>query len=106
MRLAGHSVHIKSSTKLRSIYKKTKVRERFRHRYHLMWDPAKKAKEAGLVVSATDKTGEIINAIEMDNKFWMVGVQYHPEYCSRPDKPHPIYESFVEAMMKRKLRKD
>ncbi len=105
MRLAGHSVHIKSSTKLRSIYKKAKVRERFRHRYHLMWDPAKKAKEAGLVISATDKAGEIINAIEMDNKFWMVGVQYHPEYCSRPDKPHPIYESFVEAMLKRKLRK-
>ena len=105
MRLAGHSVHVKSSTKLRTIYKKAKVRERFRHRYHLMWNPAKKANEIGLVVSATDKTGKIINAIELSNKYWMVGVQYHPEYCSRPDNPHPVYSSFVEAMLKRKLTK-
>jgi CTP synthase len=105
MRLAGHSVYIQASTKLRSIYKKTKVRERFRHRYHLMWDPAKKAEKVGLVVSATDKTGEIINAIELSDKYWMVGVQYHPEYSSRPDSPHPLYYSFVEAMLKRKSMK-
>jgi CTP synthase len=102
MRLAGHTVHTKPRTKLRSIYKKAKVRERFRHRFHLMWDPAKKAEEVGLVVSATDETGKIINAIEMADKYWMVGVQYHPEYISRPDKPHPIYSSFVKAMLKRK----
>ncbi len=105
MRLAGHSVHIKASTKLRSIYKKSQVRERFRHRYHLMWDAAKKAEDIGLVVSATDKTGHIINAIELSNKFWIVGVQYHPEYTSRPDQPHPLYYSFIEAMLKRKLGK-
>ncbi len=105
MRLAGHPVYIQPSTKLRSIYKKTKVRERFRHRYHLMWDPAKKAEKVGLVVSATDKTGEIINAIELSDKYWMVGVQYHPEYSSRPDSPHPLYSSFVEAMLKRKSMK-
>lgn len=105
MRLAGHPVHIKPSTKLRSIYRKSRVRERFRHRYHLMWDPAKKAEGIGLVVSATDKTGKIINAIEMADKFWMVGVQYHPEYISRPDTPHPLYYSFVEAMLQRKHTK-
>ncbi|MFX1577647.1 MAG: CTP synthase [Promethearchaeota archaeon] len=105
MRLAGHPVHIRPSTKLRSIYKKSKVRERFRHRYHLMWDPAKKAEEIGLLVSATDKTGKIINAIEMADKFWMVGVQYHPEYISRPDTPHPLYSSFVKAMLQRKHAK-
>ncbi|MFX1510855.1 MAG: CTP synthase [Promethearchaeota archaeon] len=105
MRLAGHLVHIKPSTKLRIIYKKAKVRERFRHRYHLMWDPIKKAKKAGLVVSATDKSGKIINAIEMENKYWMLGVQYHPEYISRPDLPHPLYCSFVKAMLKRKSKK-
>ena len=105
MRLAGHPVHIKASTKLRSIYKKSQVRERFRHRYHLMSEAAKKAEDIGLVVSATDKTGHIINAIELSNKFWMVGVQYHPEYTSRPDLPHPLYYSFIEAMLKRKLSK-
>ena len=105
MRLAGHPVYVQASTKLRTIYKKTKVRERFRHRYHLMWDPAKKAEEIGLVVSATDKSGKIINAIEMSDKYWMVGVQYHPEYSSRPDSPHPLYHSFVKAMIKRKHKK-
>jgi CTP synthase len=102
MRLAGHIVRTKPKTKLRRIYKKTKVRERFRHRFHLMWAPAKQAEELGLVVSATDETGKIINAIEMANKHWMVGVQYHPEYISRPDQPHPLYSSFIKAMLDRK----
>jgi CTP synthase len=70
-----------------------------------MWEPAKKAAKAGLVVSATDKTGKIINAFEISDKYWMVGVQYHPEYSSRPDSPHPLYYSFVEAMLKRKHKK-
>ncbi|MFX0169750.1 MAG: CTP synthase [Candidatus Hodarchaeota archaeon] len=104
MRLGGHPVHIKPKTKLYNIYKKTKVRERFRHRYHLMWDPVKQAEKVGLLVAATDKTGKIINAIEISNKYWMIGVQYHPEYCSRPDQPHPLYYSFIEAMIKRKSK--
>jgi CTP synthase len=105
MRLGGHSVQIIPKTKLRLIYNKARVRERFRHRYHLMREPANLAKEIGLVVAATDDSGEIINAIEMSNKYWMIGVQYHPEYLSRPDQPHPLYYSFIEAMLKRKLTK-
>lgn len=102
MRLAGHPIKIRQKTKLFSIYKKSKVQERFRHRYHLMWEPAQKAEEIGLVVSATDISEHIINAIEIKNRFWMVGTQFHPEYTSRPDHPNPIYLAFANAMLKRK----
>lgn len=105
MRLAGHRIKIHPKTKLRSIYKKANARERFRHRYHLMWEPVHQAEEVGLVVSATDVSGEIINAIEIKNRYWMVGTQYHPEYTSRPDKPNPVYLAFVDAMLKRQRSK-
>ncbi len=99
MRLGGHSIRIRPKSKLRSIYKKAKVRERFRHRFHLMWKPAQKAEKIGLVISATDATEKIINAIELKNRFWMIGTQFHPEYSSRPDLPNPIYLAFVDAML-------
>jgi CTP synthase len=104
MRLAGHSIKILPKTKLQTIYKKAKVRERFRHRYHLMWDPARAAKKEGLVVSATDVSGKIINAIELKNRYWMIGTQFHPEYTSRPDLPNPVYLAFVKAMLGRKIK--
>ncbi len=105
MRLGGHPIKIIPKTKLHSIYKKARIRERFRHRYHLMWDPVNKAEEIGLVVSATDTTGKIINAIELEDKYWMMGTQFHPEYTSRPDAPNPMYLAFVNAMLKWKQKK-
>ncbi|MFW9831476.1 MAG: CTP synthase [Candidatus Thorarchaeota archaeon] len=105
MRLAGHPVKLRPKTKLRAIYKKAIVRERFRHRYHLMWDPVHQAEKIGLMVSATDVSEKIINAIEISNRYWMVGTQYHPEYTSRPDNPNPVYLAFVKAMLERRRLK-
>ncbi|MFW9986445.1 MAG: CTP synthase [Candidatus Odinarchaeota archaeon] len=102
MRLAGHPIRVLPKTKLHKIYKKSKIRERFRHRYHLMWEPAKRAQKEGLIVSATDLSGKIINAIELTNRYWVVGTQFHPEYTSRPDQPNPLYLAFIDAILKRK----
>ncbi len=104
MRLAGHPIKVKPKTLLHAAYRKSKVRERFRHRYHLMWDPIQKAEKIGLVVSATDPSGNMINAIELKNRFWIVGTQFHPEYTSRPDKPNPVYSEFIKAALTHKQK--
>ncbi|MBS7248320.1 MAG: CTP synthase [Candidatus Jordarchaeales archaeon] len=101
MRLGGHEVHIVRGSKLWDAYKQDVVVERFRHRYHIMPDYARKAENAGLRVSAYDATGKIINAIELEEG-WLVGVQFHPEFKSRPDKPSPVYKAFIEASLKRR----
>ena len=103
MRLGGHDISIISDTKLYNAYGASNIRERFRHRYHIngkYCDQA--AQDKGLIISAYDTTGKIINAIELTGDHWMVGVQFHPEYTSRPDHPSPIYKSFIKAIIKKK----
>jgi CTP synthase len=102
MRLGGHTILVKPKTLLFAAYKKKTVRERFRHRYHLMPEFVEKASEKGLVLSATDETGRIVNAIELKDKHWIVGVQCHPEFTSRPDAPNPVYLAFIQAILKQK----
>jgi CTP synthase len=101
MRLGGHEIKVMPRTRLQAAYHATTVRERFRHRYHLMQSFADQAAKRGLVVSATDTSGKIINAIEVANRYWMVGTQFHPEYTSHPDHPNPVYVAFVRAMLQR-----
>jgi CTP synthase len=97
MRLGGHVVKIKKGTKLYNAYGKDTVVERFRHRYHLIRDYVEKAEKAGLAVSAYDETGKIINAIEIGGDAWILGVQFHPEFTSRPDNPNPLYSAFIRS---------
>lgn len=102
MRLGGHDIRIVESTRLHKIYGTNIVHERFRHRYHLIDRYMKKMCEKGLRVSAFDSTGRIINAIELvDHPFW-IGVQYHPEFRSRPDNPHPLYLGLISAALEYK----
>ncbi len=102
MRLGGHVVVIRKGTKLYQAYKREKIVERFRHRYHIIPEYVRRAEEAGLVVSAVDDTGRIINAIELSSDHWMVGVQFHPEFKSRPNRPSPIYVAFIAEVLKYK----
>ncbi len=102
MRLGGQEIRIKPDTILHKAYGKERVVERFRHRYHLIPKYVEEMKENGVVVSATDKDSRIVNAIEIQDDQWAVGVQFHPEFTSRPGKPNPIYLSFIKAAAKRK----
>jgi len=97
MRLAAHPVKIVPGTKLHEAYGEDLVYERFRHRYHIIPKYAELGAKYGLRVSATDLSGKIVNAIELKNKKWIVGVQFHPEFKSRPNKPSPIYRAFIRA---------
>ncbi len=102
MRLGGHEVTIVKGTRLHDVYGETRTRERFRHRFHLIDRYISRMKEQGLVVSAHDSTGEIINAIELvSHPFW-IGVQFHPEFRSRPGVPHPLYLGLIRAALEHK----
>lgn len=98
MRLGAHEVVIKEGTLLHKAYGATRVMERFRHRYHIMPRYAELAERHGLVVSSTDPTGRIVNSIEIPERRWVLGVQFHPEFKSRPNNPSPVYLSFLKAV--------
>lgn len=105
MRLGGHQVEIVENTKLRSFYGTPQVRERFRHRYHLIDRYVNKMQNEGFIISAYDSERRIINAIELtDHPYW-IGVQFHPEFKSRPDAPHPIYLGLIRAALEYKRQR-
>ncbi|MGY5874174.1 MAG: CTP synthase [Candidatus Thorarchaeota archaeon] len=106
MRLSGHEVVIVKDSLLHQLYKVESIRERFRHRYHLIGRYVKRMEEKGMVISAFDNTGKIINAIEFKNSPFWVGVQYHPEFKSRPDKPHPLYLGLIRAALDYKRKRN
>ena len=100
MRLAGLEIFIEKNTKLFEAYKKEMIIERFRHRFHIIPSFIDNSdKYNNLIFSAYDKTGKIVNAIEIKNHPFAVGVQFHPEYKSRVDKPSPIYDLFIKKVL-------
>lgn len=105
MRLGGQEVRIVEGTHLHEVYKTSRTRERFRHRFHLIERYVNKMKSKGLEVSAYDRTGQIINAVEIDDHPFWIGVQYHPEFKSRPDEPHPLYVQFIKAALEQRKKR-
>ena len=103
MRLGAHDIYLEKDSKLFKAYNQDMIKERFRHRFHIMNDYVNQAKDKGLIASAFDKDKKIVNAIELtDPDTWAVGVQFHPEYKSRPNKPSPIYFEFIKTCLERK----
>ena len=85
------------------IYGTRVVHERHRHRYEFNNDFREKLTAKDLVVSGTSPDGRLVEIIELKNHPWFLGTQFHPEYHSRPHRPHPIFSAFVEAALKRKF---
>ena len=106
MRLGGHLIVLKRGTKLHEAYGKDRIIERFRHRYHIVPEYARKAEERGLKIAATDESGRIVNGIEIAGDPWIVGVQFHPEFKSRPGRPSPIYLAFVSRALEFKKKRE
>ncbi len=73
------------------------VQERHRHRYEFNNDYRKKLESKGLVISGTSPDGKLVEAIEITDHPFFVGTQFHPEYRSRPEDPHPLFVGFVKA---------
>ncbi|RDD53716.1 MAG: CTP synthase [Candidatus Korarchaeota archaeon NZ13-K] len=97
MRLGGQEVILLEGV-LRRAYGKERIVERFRHRYHIIREYAERMEAFGYKVTAIDPTGRIINAFEVEGHPYFVGIQFHPEFKSRPGRPSPTYLSFIEAI--------
>ena len=106
MRLGGHEVKIVEGTRLHQVYGGIDTRERFRHRFHLIERYISKMKDKGMIIAAHDPTGTIINSIELTNHPFWIGVQYHPEFRSQPDKPHPLYLELIRAALEYKMKRE
>ena len=101
MRLGVYTCKIKNGSKARKIYTKSLVRERHRHRYEMNIKYEKTFAKAGLIITGVSPDGKLPEIIELEKHPWFLGVQFHPELLSRPLKPHPIFNSFLQACKKK-----
>ncbi|HKI60396.1 MAG TPA: CTP synthase, partial [Mariprofundaceae bacterium] len=97
MRLGGYPCRIIKGTKAFEAYAEEETRERHRHRYEFNDTYREQLVEAGLVVSGTLPDDSLVEIIEVKDHPWFVACQFHPEFLSRPYKPHPLFAGFVGA---------
>jgi len=97
MRLGAFPAQLRDGTKVREIYGQAAIHERHRHRYEVNIAYKEQLEEAGLTFSGLSPDGVLPEIVEYADHPWFIGVQYHPEYKSRPFEPHPLFASFVAA---------
>lgn len=97
MRLGAYSCTLKEESKAFAAYQQKVISERHRHRYEFNNDYKAQMEEAGVLFSGILNEGDLVEIMEVPTHPWMVGVQFHPEFKSKPTSPHPLFESFVEA---------
>ncbi len=102
MRLGSWECNILEGTLAHEIYKSTQIFERHRHRFEFNNAYRAQIENAGLLCSGTNPETGLVEIVELPNHPFFIGVQYHPEYKSTVANPHPIFVSFVAAMVKYK----
>ncbi|MFO0825000.1 MAG: CTP synthase [Gemmataceae bacterium] len=106
-RLGAYPCHLRAGSKAHAAYGADVVNERHRHRFEVNNHYRDRLTAAGLVVSGTSPDGHLVEAIELPSHPWFVAVQAHPEFLSKPTRPHPLFRDFIGASLKhRKERKD
>ena len=103
LRLGVYPCKLKEGTTAHRIYHDEIIYERHRHRYEFNNEFRRSMEEAGLVISGTSPDGRLVEIIELDNHPWFVASQFHPEFKSRPTRPHPLFRGFIEAAIMNKL---
>ena len=97
MRLGLYDAVLKNNSLISKIYQEKKIKERHRHRYEVNIKYKNDFEKKGLIFSALSPDGTLPEIIELKNHPWFVGVQFHPEFKSRPFTPHPLFSSFIKA---------
>ncbi|MBU1000343.1 CTP synthase [Patescibacteria group bacterium] len=100
MRLGAWDCKLKEGTLVRSLYGKSSVSERHRHRFEFNNHFLNQFMKKGLIISGTSPNGKLVEIIELKNHPFFVGTQFHPELKSRPLTPHPLFVGFVKAASK------
>ena len=102
MRLGLYDAVLKNNSLISKIYSEKKIKERHRHRYEVNIKYRDDFEKKGLIFSALSPDGTLPEIIELKGHPWFVGVQFHPEFKSRPFTPHPLFSSFVKAANNRR----
>jgi CTP synthase len=97
MRLGSYKARLKKNSLISKIYKSNLISERHRHRYEVNKKLKSKFEKKGLIFSGLSPDGSLPETIELENHPWFIGVQFHPEFKSRPFAPHPLFSSFIKA---------
>jgi CTP synthase len=101
MRLGAYEMALKPRSVTAQAYGSTTASERHRHRYEFNSKYRQILEKAGLVISATSQNGKLVEMLEVAGHPFMVGTQAHPEFKSRPLRPHPLFAAFTKASAKR-----
>ncbi len=101
MRLGTWPTKIAKGTLAEKIYGNGEVLERHRHRYEFNMKYRDRMNEKGFVISGTSPDGALAELIELRDHPYFIGCQYHPEFQSKPNKPHPLFKSFIQACLVR-----
>ena len=97
MRLGSYDAKLKDKSLIRKIYKSRLIKERHRHRYEVNIAFREKFEKKGMIFSGLSPDSKLPEIIELKNHPWFIGVQFHPEFKSRPLAPHPLFSSFIKA---------
>ena len=97
MRLGSWKCVIENNSLAHKIYSTNEINERHRHRYEVNIDYKDKFEDKGLIFSGMSPDHKLPEIIELKNHPWFIGVQFHPEFKSRPLSPHPLFKSFIKA---------
>jgi CTP synthase len=105
MRLGAYPCVLKPGSKAAEAYMATEISERHRHRYEFNPDYRDRLEKAGLVFSGSSPDGRLAEVIELPDHPFFLASQFHPEFKSKPFDPHPLFEAFVRAAVKRQSTK-
>ena len=99
LRLGSYPCRIAPGTLMEKCYGVPEISERHRHRYEFNNDYREVLTKAGLVISGQSPDGMLVETVELAGHPFYLGVQYHPEFKSRPNRPHPVFREFVRAAL-------
>lgn len=104
MRRGKYSCRLVTGSKVQQAYGTDEVVERHRHRYEINNEYREEFEAQGMVVSGVSPDGSLIEIIELSDHPWFVGCQFHPEFKSRPNRPHPLFSGFIQSALARSKR--
>ena len=106
LRLGAYPCLIRPGTTMEACYDAREISERHRHRYEFNNDYRATLEEHGLTLSGTSPDGRLVETVELSRHPFFVGVQYHPEFKSRPNRAHPLFVGFIKASLAQHEKKE
>jgi CTP synthase len=106
MRLGAYPCKLQDGTFAKEAYGCKEIEERHRHRYEVNNDYVDQLVKAGLTISGRSPNGHLVEIVEIKDHSWFVGTQFHPEFKSRPTRPHPLFRDFIHAALEYNLARE